>query len=193
MRSEASSPGENATTVRYRFGWGMFAGALGLCSFVGLFVYYLVTPDQAAREFNPIIPWIMIAVVGPFALLMLAGALFMLSRTHRVDVDDRGMWFIGWGATELVSWSELQAVRAREPQPKEKENADSRALSAAVEFFPDDSGFTDRHRRLVKADASGACIVDLPGRGTVQRLARAVSTHRPELLRPGQSAADSSD
>ena len=192
MRSEVSSPSENATTVRYRFGWGMLAGALGLCAFVGLFVYYLATPEQAAREFDPLIPWIMVAVIGPFALLMLAGALFMLSRTHRVHVDERGMWFSSWGGIELVSWSELRSVRAREPQPKEEGNPDSDSLPAALEFSPADSGFAERHSQLVKADDSAVCIVDLPGRGTARRLARAISSHRPQLLRTSHAGADPS-
>lgn len=183
MRSEVESPSENATTVRYRFGWGLLAGALGLCAFVGLFVYYLATPEQAAREFNPVVPWIMIIVLGPFALLMLAGSLFVLARAHRVHVDERGMWFSGWEERELVSWSELSGVRAREPRPKPKDDPQAEALSAALELHPVDAGFAERHRALVKSGADAVCTVDLPGRATVRRLARAISEHRPDLLR----------
>lgn len=65
-------------------------------------MYHLLTPGQAVCEFHPLIPWIMIILFGPFALLVLAGALFMLSRTPRVHVDERGMWFSGWEERELV-------------------------------------------------------------------------------------------
>lgn len=188
MRSEVESSGENATTVRYRFGWGFLGGALGGCAFVGIFVYYLLTPEQAAREFNPVIPWIMIILFGPFALLMLAGALFMLSRTHRVHVDERGMWFSGWEERELVSWSELSGVRAREPKPKPKDDPEAKALPAALEFHPVDAGFAERHGKLVKSGMDSVCTVDLPGRATVRRLARAISEHRPDLLRPDRSS-----
>lgn len=177
------SPSTNAATVRYRFGWGLLAGAWGLCAFVGLFVFYLLTPEQAAREFNPFVPWICIIVFGPIALLMLVGALFVLSRTHRVHVDERGMWFSSWGNSELVAWSELRGVHAREPQPKKKDDPDSEALSAALELYPGGDGFADRHGQLVKASGDSACTVDLPGRASARKLAQAITAYRPDLLR----------
>ncbi|QUH04464.1 hypothetical protein HUO13_30090 [Saccharopolyspora erythraea] len=176
------APGENATVVRYRYGWGMLAGALGLCAFAGIFVFYLLTPDQAAREFNPFVPWVMIILVGPLALLFLVGSLFVLSRTHRVHVDERGMWFSSWNETDLVAWTELRAVRG-EPQPKPKDDPKANSLPAALELYPGDANFAQRHGKLVKATDAGPCTVDLPGRATARRLAQAISAHRPDLLR----------
>ncbi|CAM05168.1 hypothetical protein A8924_6331 [Saccharopolyspora erythraea NRRL 2338] len=177
------APGKNATVVRYRYGWGMLAGALGLLAFAGIFVFYLLTPGQAAREFNPFVPWVMIILVGPIALLFLAGSLFVLSRTHRVHVDERGMWFSSWNETDLIAWTELRAVRAREPRPKPKDDPKADSLPAALELHPGDANFAQCHAKLVKTTDSGLCTVDLPGRATVRRLAQAISKYRPDLLR----------
>ncbi|MER7013405.1 hypothetical protein ABT324_18460 [Saccharopolyspora sp. NPDC000359] len=183
MHSQTWAPSRSAKVVRYRYGWGFLAGALFLCAFDGLFVYYALEPEAAAEGHHPVVGWVFAAIFAPFALIMLLGGLFMLSRGHQVRVDERGLWLRSGGDTDLVAWSELRAVRGQEPRPKAQDDPNSEALPAALVFHPADRAFGVRHAVLLKSPNPPEAQLELPGKATVQRLVRVMSEVRPDLVR----------
>jgi hypothetical protein len=94
-------------------------------------------------------------------------------------VDERGLWPRSGRDTDLVSWSELRAVRVQEP--KAKDAPDSRALPAALVFHP---GFGARQPAvLLTSPNPPEAQLELPRASTAQRLTRAISEFRPDLVR----------
>ncbi|WP_433869735.1 hypothetical protein [Saccharopolyspora sp. CA-218241] len=183
MHGAAGAPQATATVIRYREGWGMLAGALLVCGFVGSFGYFLVNPDDAVRGGGSFVPWLVVIVFGPLALLFLALALFFVSVPQRLHVDERGLWHRMRKDANFIAWAELSGLRGQEPQPKRKDDPDSEPVPGALVFDPVDAGFAERHAGLLDRRAPEGCHRMLLRRGVVRRIVRAVSDRRPDLLR----------
>jgi hypothetical protein len=181
------APSDSARRVSYREGWGLLAGMLFLLAFAGLFLAVALFPDEIVtrkgREFAPYVGWFFTVLFGPLALIGVIGGVGMVAQIHRVFVDERGLWLRIHGKTDLVSWSELNAIHGQLPQPKVEDDPHSKPVPAALLFQPVDDGFVRRHAQILDKQQSDSPQLKLPGKSVVQRITRAVSEVRPDLLR----------
>ena len=187
MQTGLWAPSDSARRVSYREGWGLLAGMLFLLAFAGLLLAVALFPDEIVtrkgRDFAPYVGWFFTVLLGPLALIGVIGGVGMVARIHRIFVDERGLWLRVHGHTDLVTWSELNAIQGQLPRPKVKDDPNSMPVRAAILFRPVDDAFVHRHEQILDKQQLDQPQIGLPGKSVVQRITRAVEAVRPDLLR----------
>lgn len=162
-------------------GGGLFMAAIGSAA-----LYLALNPEEAMKSppaVALVMGWILTLLIFVPGVLMILIGLVLIAKPKRVHIDERGLWSRDSGKFELISWSEIQALHGRMPQPKVKDDPNSSPVSAALLFQPADSGFLARHPKLADPESPEVPRLKLPGKSALQRLTRAISEFRPDLLR----------
>ncbi|MDI2028478.1 hypothetical protein QFW96_07640 [Saccharopolyspora sp. TS4A08] len=186
MHTELWVPSDSAKIVRYREGFGCVGGGAFMVLVGSAFLYIALHPDEALRSppsVASVIGWTFTVLVFVPGVLMIFVGFVMVAKPERVHVDERGIWLRDNGKFELVAWTEISALQGRLPQPKVKDDPDSKPIPAGLLFQPADSGFLSRHPKLAAPEPSDFPRLKLPSERAVQRLTRAIADVRPDLLR----------
>ncbi|RRO16187.1 hypothetical protein EIL87_14135 [Saccharopolyspora rhizosphaerae] len=185
MRTELVAPSDSAKVVRYSEGFGCLGGGLFLAVVGSAFLYLALYPEEAVKSpasVAAVMGWFFTVLVFVPGVLMLIAGLVVLLRPERVHLDERGIWLRRHGEFELISWTEVRALHGRFPQPKVKDDRNSKPTPAALLIQPADNGFLARHPQLADRENPEVPRLALPGRGAVQRLTQAIGDLRPDLL-----------
>lgn len=179
-------PGTNAEVVRYHEGWSMVIGGLIASAVCSLFLYIALYPEEAVNSSSSVasvVGWFFTVILFVPSVLMTIFATAMTAKPLRVHVDSRGLYLPSKEGLDLVGWHEVRALHGRMPQPKIKDDPESKPIQAALLFQPADDGFGAAHPQLMDTDDPRTPRLLLPRRSTVNRVTRAISEFRPDLLR----------
>lgn len=180
------APSDSAKVVRYSEGIGCVGGGLFMAVVGSGALYLALNPEESVKSppaVALVIGWILTLFIFVPGVLMVLIGLVMLAKPERVHLDERGIWLRDNGKFDLVSWNEIRALRGQLPQPKAKDDPNSKPVPAGLLFQPADSGFLSRHPKLADSENPEVPCLKLPGKSAVQRLTQAIGEYRPGLLR----------
>lgn len=190
---DIEAPAVGASVVRYREGWGVLAGILGLSVIPALILGYLFFPSMRSEGFYPVVAWVFF---GFFALIPLFGipvSLAMLAKPTILYIDETGIWWDASTRFAVIRWSEVRGLQGRKNvRVVPRREGEQGTILSGIEMLPQYPQFAEQRqwlRHIEYGERSNSpewrtkgYIFDLPYMRVQRQVLTEIQDRRPDLM-----------